>query len=384
MTPITDNEALAAFCEKLKGVPAITVDTEFLRDNTYWPKLCLLQIAGPEDAATIDPLAPGLELAPVTALFDDPNMVKVLHSGRQDLEIFYQLNNRLPAPVFDTQIAAMVCGFGESVGYDTLVRKTTGASIDKGSRFTDWARRPLSDAQVDYALGDVTHLRDVYKVLCDMLDKNGRRDWIEEEMAWLTAEGTYRTDPEESWRRLKIRSRDRLLLATARELAAWRDREAQRRDVPRNRVLRDEQLLDIAARRPETEEALSRTRGFRKETASSRHGQGILEAIQRAKALPPDQRPDLPEKKDQTGDLGPVIDLLRVLLKGKCQNEGVAQKLVANGEDLESIAANDQADVPALKGWRRKLFGEEALRLKNGGLALAIIKNKIVEVPLEG
>ncbi|WP_422366324.1 ribonuclease D [Pelagibius sp.] len=383
MTLIAETAELEALCERLAKADFITVDTEFLRDSTYWPKLCLLQVAGPDDVATVDTLAPDLDLAPLLALFDDPRLVKVLHSARQDMEIFFHLTGRLPAPIFDTQVAAMVCGFGESVGYDTLVRKMTGAHVDKSSRFTDWSRRPLAERQLNYALADVTHLRKIYRKLERQLTKTGRAGWLEEEMAILTSPDTYRLEPDQAWRRLKTRSNDRRYLAVLHALAAWREQEAQQRNVPRGRVLRDEQLFDIAAHRPTSEEELARSRGLNKDMARGRLGKAILEAVAQGLALPDKQLPRPVVKQSAPNGSGPLIDLLKVLLKLRCDEHDVAQKLIANTADLEQIAADSKADVPALKGWRYDIFGRDALALKSGDVALSAAGSKIKIVPIK-
>ncbi|RDD62901.1 ribonuclease D [Ferruginivarius sediminum] len=372
MTLITDNDSLATFCARQSEAPYVAVDTEFLRDSTYWPKLCLIQLGGPDEVAAVDALAEGIDLTPVLRLLADTGIVKVFHSARQDMEIFHQqMDGALPAPIFDTQVAAMVCGFGEQVGYDTLARKVTGARIDKSSRFADWSQRPLTERQLDYALADVTHLREIYRTLRKQLDESGRAAWLDEEMAQLTNPATYDMDPETAWRRLKPRSSDRKYLAVLREMAAWREREAQRRDVPRNRVLRDEQIQDIAAHTPRTPQQLARTRGLSGDFARGRVGTGVLEAVERALALPRDERPLPPRKPDMPNGLGPTVELLKVLLKARCEANGVAQKLVATSADLEQIAADDSADVPALHGWRYEIFGADALALKRGQIALA-------------
>ncbi len=383
MTVIADSGQLAEFCARQAEASYITIDTEFLRDSTYFPKLCLVQLSGPEETAAIDPLAEGIDLDPLIALFDNPNLVKVVHSGRQDFEIFYQLTGRLPAPVFDTQVAAMVCGFGESVGYDTLVRKLTGQQIDKSSRFTDWSRRPLAERQINYALSDVTHLRPVYEKLKRKLDKTGRAGWLDAEMEILTSPDTYASDPMNAWTRLKSRSNDRRYLAVLRGLAAWRDSEAQRRDQPRNRVLRDEQLYDIAAHRPGSTEELARTRGVNADMARGKIGRGILAAVEEALALPKEDWPVPMPRIELPDGLGPLVELLKVLLKLRCEEQRVALKLVASGQDLERIAADDTADVRALSGWRREIFGADALRLKHGKIALSAEDNKIRIVDLE-
>ncbi|MEE9209254.1 MAG: ribonuclease D [Kiloniellales bacterium] len=372
MTPIADSAALAAFCKRQSQAGFITVDTEFMRDSTYWPKLCLAQVGGPDEAAAIDTLAPGMDLAPLLQLMTNRKLLKVFHSARQDMEIFYLLMDGLPEPIFDTQVAAMVCGFGESVGYDKLVRKLTGGKIDKSRRFADWSRRPLKQSQVDYALSDVIHLRPVYQKLRKRLEKTGRSAWLDEEMALLTNPETYRLDPQTSWKRLKTRSANPRYLAVLRALTAWREREAQRRDVPRNRVLRDEQLFDIAAHHPNTTEELARTRGFSHDAARGRIGQAILKALAEGMSVPEADCPLPPPNVEHPAGLGPVVDLLKVLLKMQCERHDVAQKLVASTADLGRIAADDTAPVPALSGWRREIFGKDALALKHGHLALGV------------
>ncbi len=384
MTLIAESNALAAFCARHSKAEFLAVDTEFMRDSTYWPKLCLAQIGAPDDAVAIDPLAPGMDLTPMFELMKNDKILKVFHSARQDMEIFYLLMDALPAPIFDTQVAAMVCGFGESVGYDTLARKLSGAKIDKSSRFADWAHRPLKKRQVDYALSDVIHLRPVYEKLRRLLEKSGRTAWLDEEMAVLTAPKTYQLLPETAWLRLKTRSADPRYLAILRALAAWRENEAQRRDVPRNRVLRDEQLFDIAAHHPTGVDDLARTRGLSREVAQGRIGQAILRAIAEGLAVPEADRPASPPRAERPAGLGPMVDLLKVLLKMKCEDHEVAQKLVANTADLEAIAADDNAPVPALTGWRLEVFGQDALALKRGELALAAEGRKVRLVSVPG
>lgn len=384
MTLITDNAELKAFCKRHAKADYVAVDTEFMRDTTYWPKLCLAQVAGPEEAVAVDALAGGLDLEPLFDLMKNRKVLKVFHSARQDMEIFALLMDRLPEPIFDTQVAAMVCGFGESVGYDTLVRKLTGARIDKSTRFADWARRPLRKRQVDYALSDVIHLRPVYERLAKRLKKTGRTAWLDEEMAVLTNPQTYRLEPETAWQRLKTRSSDRHYLAVLQALAAWREREAQRRDVPRNRVIRDEQLFDIAAHRPTTPEELAHTRGLSADMARGRIGQALLKALAEGLALPEENCPEPPPQAERPGGIGPVVDLLKVLLKMRCEQHEVAQKLVANTADLERIAADSDAPVPALSGWRREVFGKDALALKTGDLALGIEGRRIKVVEICG
>jgi ribonuclease D len=384
MTIIADNQKLAEFCRLQAGADYVTVDTEFIRDNTYWPQLCLIQIAGSEQAAVIDPLAPGLDLSPVLGLLADHRVLKVFHAARQDVEIFYHLSGKVPEPIFDTQVAAMVCGFGEQASFENLAQKLAGIAIDKSSRFTDWSHRPLSERQIRYALDDVVHLRPIYERLDRQLDQNGRAPWLTEEMAVLTDPATYRIDPAESWRRLKVRAGKPRFLMVLKEIAAWREEEAQRRDLPRNRLIRDEALLEIAAHVPTTVDDLARTRGLSRAAAEGKVGQGILTAVQRALARTEREWPRPEPKPDLPSGLAPLIDLLRVLLKTKCEAEGVAQKLVASAADLELIAADDAAKVPALSGWRRTLFGEDALALKHGELALTAKGRRIAIIPVRG
>ena len=385
MPMISDTQSLAAFCQRLKSTPFITVDTEFMREKTYWPQLCLVQVAGPDEARAIDPLAPGMDLTPLFELMADTNVLKVFHAARQDVEIFLHLADAIPTPIFDTQIAAMVCGFGDSVGYETLASQLAKARIDKSMRFTDWAMRPLSEKQIQYALADVTHLRVAYEKLVRKVEKNGRISWLSEEMALLTEPGTYRVDPENAWKRLKPRSSSGRFLAVLKELAAWREREAQDRDLPRQRILRDETLTEIAAHHPVDTNELGRTRGIGKGLVEGKMGQAILEAVKRGVAIPESECPKPADRVDVPKGLGPVVDLLKVLLKMKCDEHGVASKLVANSADIDAIASDDDADVPALHGWRRDLFGEDALALKHGRLGLGFCTDgrRLRMVPME-
>ncbi|HET7594996.1 MAG TPA: ribonuclease D [Stellaceae bacterium] len=382
MTLIDTSEALAAFCRRQAQAPYITVDTEFIRDKTYFPQLCLVQIAGPGEAAALDPLAPGMDLAPLFELMAAPGLLKVFHAARQDIEIFVNMAGAVPAPLFDTQVAAMVCGFGDSVSYETLAGKLAGAHIDKSSRFTDWSQRPLSERQLRYALTDVVPLRTVYEKLKARLEKSGRSSWLAEEMGTLTDPGTYRQDPAEAWRRFKVRSNNRKLLALVRELAAWRETAAQQRNLPRNRLLRDESLLEIAAHAPTSVGELGRTRGLGKNFAEGKLGGEILAAVGRVLATPESEYPVPPPRHEPPPGLGPLVDLLRVLLKLRCEENDVAQKLVADTEDLEKIAADDAAQVRALHGWRAELFGKDALDLKRGRLALTASGKRIKLVRL--
>lgn len=383
MTILTTSKDVKALCQRLAKAEFITVDTEFMRESTYWPQLCLIQVAGPDEAVCIDPLVKDIDLEPFYELMLDKKVVKVFHAARQDLEIFDQRMKKLPTPLFDTQVAAMVCGFGDSVGYDNLIAKITGEQIDKSSRFTDWSRRPLTEKQITYALADVTHLRVAYTKLLAMLEKNDRTHWLKEEMAILSDVKTYRTEPEEAWMRLKPRTTKPRFLAVLREVAAWREKEAQARDLPRGRVLRDEALEEIAAHPPATLEDLARIRGVSKNWADGKMGQSLLKAVAKGVALPAEEAPKMHSKPN----LGPysqaTVELLKVLLRHICDEANVAPRLVATSSDLEMIAASDKADTPALSGWRRELFGEQALALKNGKLSLAVKKGKVLLIELE-
>lgn len=376
MNIITDQASLDALCADYARFPYVTVDTEFLRERTYWPQLCLIQMARPGSdpgaAAVIDPIAGSLDLAPLFELMRNQAVTKVFHAARQDVEIFVNLGNVVPTPLFDTQVAAMVCGYGDQIGYETLVRKIARASLDKSSRFTDWTRRPLSEKQLTYALGDVTHLRVIYEKLSAELDRTGRRDWVAEEMGILAAPETYRTEPDEAWKRLKTRSTSGKVLATVQRLAAWREREAQTRDVPRGRLLKDDALMELAATRPRSIEDLSASRLLQREARKGPIAEAILACVAEADALSADARPVRDDRPDPRPGTAALIELLKVLLKARCDAMGVAQKLVASTADLEAIAQGDEdADsVPALHGWRRAVFGEAALRLKRGEIAL--------------
>ncbi len=375
MTPITDTDALARFCADCIDAPYVTVDTEFLRERTYYAQLCLVQLArpgkGPETAALVDTLAEGLSLEPLYELFRAPGPVKVFHAARQDLEIFATTAGVLPAPFFDTQVAAMVCGYGDQVGYETLARQIARVQIDKSSRFTDWTRRPLSDAQMAYALADVTHLRKIYEVLSNRLAETGRGPWVEEELSVLLDPETYRSDPETAWTRLKTRSTAPKFLAALRELARFREEAARSRNVPRARILKDDALLELAANRPRTHEDLGKSRLLLREARRGDVADGILAAIADAEALPPGAGPRLDEPAGRRPGSESLADLLRVLLKAQAEAAGVAQRLVASGADLDAIAGEDAPDVPALRGWRYEMFGRDALRLKRGEIALS-------------
>jgi ribonuclease D len=377
---ITTSRDLAAACKRLARSEYVTVDTEFMRETTFWPRLCVVQMAGPDEAVAIDALAANLDLEPFFKLMADERIVKVFHAARQDIEIVFHRAGLIPHPIFDTQVAAMVCGFGDSVSYDQLVHRLTGARIDKSSRFTDWARRPLSQRQIDYALADVTHLRDVYQALSARIEEHGRAEWVREEMGVLTSPSTYRLEPDEAWRRLKLRVRKPTELAVLRELAAWREREAQSRDVPRNRVLKDDAIYEIASQQPATQKALGQLRTVPRGFERSRTAQDILAAVQRGLDTPKDRMPRVPKHRPASNGNGAAVDLLKVLLKMISESHGVASKIIATVDDLEAIAGDDTADVPALHGWRRELFGEAALKLKHGEIALAVEANHVVAI----
>lgn len=374
---ISDTAELSAACTRLATHPFVTVDTEFLRETTYYPKLCLIQLASPDEAVLIDPLAPEIDLAPFFALMTDEAVVKVFHAARQDLEIVWLLGRVLPVPLFDTQVAAMVCGYGDSVGYEQLANDLAKARIDKSSRFTDWSRRPLTEAQLSYAESDVTHLRQIYLGLKADLDESGRESWVAEEMAVLSSPATYEVRPENAWLRLKGRVRKPRELPLLMEIAAWREREAQTRDVPRQRVLKDDALMDIVQRGPRSVEALAELRSVPNGFERSRSGGEVLAAIERAAAIDPRTLPRLERERGRPTN-GAVLDLLKVLLKAVADAERVAPKIIASTDDLEAIASDELDDVPALQGWRRGVFGEKALALKNGQLSLRIQRGKVV------
>lgn len=377
MKLITTTADLADACARLASHPFVTVDTEFLRETTYYPKLCLIQLASPDEAVLVDPLAPELDLAPFFGLMVDEAVVKVFHAARQDLEIVWMLGRVLPTPLFDTQVAAMVCGYGDSVGYEQLANDLAKARIDKSSRFTDWSRRPLNEAQLVYAEADVTHLRDIYLALKADLETTGREGWVAEEMAVLNSPATYEVKPENAWLRLKGRIRKPKELAVLIELAAWREREAQHRDVPRQRVLKDDALMDIVQRAPRSVEALAELRSVPNGFERSRSGGEVLAAIERGLALDPKTLPRLERERGRGGN-GAVLDLLKVLLKAVAEAERVAPKIIASSDDLEAIASDDEADVPALQGWRREVFGDKALALKSGSLGLRVLRGRVV------
>ena len=382
MTLIADSAGVAAFCERLRTAEFVTVDTEFMRETTFWSKVCLIQLAGPDEAAAIDPLAADIELGPLFDLLTDERVLKVMHSGRQDVEIFFHMTGQVPHPLFDTQVAAMVCGFGDQVGYETMIKKLTGHALDKSLRFTDWSVRPLGKRHLAYALADVVHLRQAYEKLRDRLQRTGHAHWLEEEAAILTDPDTYRIDPARSWRRLKPRSEDRRYLAILRTVAAWREVEAMERDIPRGRIVRDEALSEIAAHPPADGADLARLRGVSQGFARGRMGERLLRAVRKGQELPLDEAPK-PMKGRAARSGGAITELLKVLLKYKCADQHVAQRLVASSEDIERLAAGEE-DVRALSGWRREVFGTDALRLMRGEVALVATGQQIRLVPVNG
>ena len=379
MELIVKTADLARACERLAHHRLITVDTEFLRETTYYPLLCVIQMASEEEAVVVDALAEGIDLAPFFALMGNEGVLKVFHAARQDIEIVWHRAGILPHPIFDTQVAAMVLGYGDSIAYDALVEKVTGHRPDKTHRFTDWSRRPLSKEQIVYAEADVTHLRDVFRVLDADLKKRGRSDWVSEEMEVLTSPSTYDSEPSRAWLRLKSRVRKPRELAVLMEVAAWREREAQTRDVPRSRVLKDDAIGDIATHAPTTLEKLAHLRSIPKGFERSRWGGDIIAAVQRGLARDPHTLPKIDRPKGNAGGTA-TVELLKVLLRMIAEKHHVAAKVIATTDDLEQIAMDDEADVPALHGWRRELFGEPALALKHGQLALAVEKGRVVPV----
>ena len=379
MDLITTTDELAAVCSRMARHPFVTVDTEFLRETTYYPLLCVAQMASPAEAVVIDALATGIDLAPFFALMANEKIVKVFHAARQDIEIVWNMAKTIPHPIVDTQVAAMVLGYGNSISYDQLVQRITGDTLDKSHRFTDWTRRPLSDAQIAYAVSDVTHLRDVYLKLATDLEKQARSNWVEAEMDVLTSPETYRADPERAWERLKSRVRKPKELAILIEVAAWREREAQNRDVPRGRVIKDEVIGDIAVQAPTTIERLGHLRSLPKGFERSRWGEQIIDAVKRGIERDPKTLPRLDRFRPAANGAA-IVELLKVLLRMTAERHGVAAKVIATVDDLDRIAADDAADVPAMKGWRRELFGDKALALKHGRLALAIDEGKVVTV----
>jgi ribonuclease D len=373
---IADTESLAALCDRLRAESFVTVDTEFMRERTYWPELCVIQLAGDHEVAVVDALAPGLDLAPLGALLADPAVVKVFHAARQDVEIFLLRFGAVPTPLYDTQIAAMVAGFGDQVSYDALARALANANIDKAHRFSDWAARPLSPAQIAYAAADVTHLRRIYTGLTTRLERDGRTKWVAEEMAALAEPATYRADPETQWERLKPRSHNRRFLGLLRAACAWREREAQRVNIPRQRLVKDETLLEIAATSPTNPAELARARGITEGFAKGKSGASLLVALAEARELPEAALPEIPRERSGPAASPALVALLKVLLAAQSEAHHVAPRLLASSEELERLAAGE-TDLPALHGWRHEVFGEHALALKAGRVALGVEGRKV-------
>jgi ribonuclease D len=374
---IQTTSELAAFCASLATSRFVTLDTEFMRDRTYWPKLCLIQAAGENDIAAIDPLAPGMDLEPLLELLRNHAITKVFHAARQDIEIFYHMAKAVPSPIADTQVMASVCGHGEAASYENLVSRLAGGRIDKSSRFTDWAQRPLSEKQLSYAIDDVRYLRPVYEKLLAQVNEKGRAGWIEEDMAVLENPVTYQLHPENAWKRLKMRIEKPKQFAILRDLAAWREEEAQKIDVPRSRVLRDEALSEIVYHPPATLDDLTKLRGLYPDVARGRIGTAILGIVKQALAREHEPLPDELKRKPGVSGIGPTADMLRVLLRMVAEEEDVAPRIIASASDLDALADKDDADIAALHGWRFELFGKKALELKHGKLAMKLEKGRV-------
>ena len=375
MSLINTTSELDELCNHLSNADFVTVDTEFHRESTYWPLLCLIQVGGPDKSYCIDTLSNDIDLTSLYKLLVNPKVIKVFHAARQDIEIFHHQANLIPTPIFDTQIAAMVCGFGESVGYETLVSKIIKINIDKSQRFTDWTRRPLTKKQLSYAISDVEHLREVFKELSIRLDKNKRIDWLKDEMEILTNPLTYNLNPNDAWKRIKSRDKKPRFLAVLRELAGWREEEAQKQNVPRRRIVKDEVLVELANLKPPNDQAIAQTR-LSKFLVKSKYKEDILNAIEIGKKTPEADCPKVVQKNKLEVGIGSVVELLKVLLKARSEQHNVAVKLIASVNDLQLIASDDEANVPSLKGWRREIFGEDAIKLKHGELSISISENK--------
>ena len=382
MDLIVSTDALASFCERAAQFEFVTVDTEFLRETTYWPRLCLIQVATDEEAVLIDPLAPDIRLTPFFALLANPNVTKVFHAARQDIEIFVKLTGAVPHNIFDTQVAASVCGFGDSASYDSLVRAICKVELDKSSRFTDWSARPLSEKQLSYALADVTWLRDIYRELRQQVEATRRWDWVEDELATLRSIDTYVVKPEQAWERLKMKFNRPRDLAALKVLAQWRERRAQETDQPRSRVLKDDVIAELATQRPLTAEAFEKLRAVPRGFGRSSAAAEIIALLKDVEALPKSALPTMPERYRGPSPKGAVGDLVRVLLKAVAEQHGVAARIIATSDDIDALVLDDEADVPALKGWRRKLFGEKALAIKHGRIGLAATRKGVIEFPV--
>jgi ribonuclease D len=379
---ITATAALDAFCERMHGETFVTVDTEFMRERTYWPELCLVQVAGANEVAVIDAQADGIDLSALGRLFADEAVTKVFHAARQDIEIFVLRYGDVPRPMFDTQVAAMVAGFGDQVGYDALVSNLTGGTIDKAHRFSDWSVRPLSAAQITYAAADVTHLRDVYLRLSQRLAQDNRLSWVAEEMAILNNPATYRGDPETAWERLRPRTTNRRLLYVLKEVAAWREKEAQRVNIPRQRLIKDEALLEIAATAPANVDALTRVRGVTRGFAEGRSGTALLDVLAASRHVPDADLPPAPQPRDSVRPSAALVSLLKVLLAANSERHNVASRLVASSDDIDRLALEDNPEIPALHGWRREVFGNDALLLKQGRMALGVDGRRVKFIPV--
>ena len=378
MSLISSTDELAAICGRLAAHAFVTIDTEFLRETTFWPKVCVIQIASDDEAHAIDTLAEGLDLTPFFDLMANPAVTKVFHAARQDLEIVWNLAKMIPAPLFDTQVAAMVCGYGDQVSYGELAQSVCRVQIDKSSRFTDWSRRPLSEAQVAYALADVTYLRDIYRALVAKLEKSDRIGWLADEMKLLTSPSTYEQHPDNAWERFRGRARKPKDLGVLMEVCAWREREAQSKNVPRSRILKDDVMIEVALAAPRTADALGNLRAFPRGMERSKAGADIIAAVERGLGRDPKTLPRLERERRSNGTGGATVELLKVLLRQVAERHGVAAKMIATVDDLEAIAQDDRAEVAALSGWRKELFGIKALELKQGRLALTVEKGKVV------
>lgn len=376
---ITDNESLAALCDRLSKSDFVAVDTEFMRENTFWPDLCLFQIGNDQEAAAIDPKAEGLDLSPLLKLLvDNEDVLKVFHAGGQDIEIIYNLTGRTPYPLFDTQVAAMALGLGEQIGYSNLVESLIGKSLDKGARFTDWARRPLDKRQIDYAIGDVTYLAELFPRMLKRLIKTGRGAWLDQEMERLADPSNYANEPDLAWKRVRISSRKADVLGRLKAAAAWREREAQNKNLPRGRIMKDETLADIASHPPASQDALARVRGLSAGWKSNDIGARLMEALSTASELPADEMPPREDKKPGLGKEGALVaDLLKLLLKIRARESNVAARLVARSEELELLAAGRREGLAILEGWRFEEFGRDALDLVEGRLAFAVKNGKL-------
>jgi len=383
MNLIVSTDALAAFCERAAQFEFVTVDTEFLRETTYWPRLCLIQVATDDEAVLIDPLAPDIKLAPFFALLANAAITKVFHAARQDIEIFVKLTGKVPEAIFDTQVAASVCGFGDSVSYDNLVRAICKVELDKSSRFTDWSARPLSDKQMAYALADVTWLRDIYRELRKQVQATRRMAWVEDELSTLRSIDTYVVQPDQAWQRLKMKVNRARDLAALQVLAAWRERRAQETDQPRSRILKDDVLYELAMQRPQSAEAFEKLRAVPRGFGRSASAGEIAALMKEVEARPKSALPTMPERYRGPSPKGAVGDLVRVLLKAVAEQNGVAARIIATSDEIDALVLDDEADVPALKGWRRKLFGEKALAIKHGRIGLVATRKGVLEFPVK-